>query len=143
MRKNIENITIVAWITSLVATLGSLYFSEIRLFEPCTLCWYQRILMYPLIIILAVGIIKKDASVALYSAVLSFIGFSLSAYHYAIQKVSFLAESAPSCGRIPCSGQYLNWFGFVTIPFLALTAFVIILICSLIVLRKAKGEKSA
>ncbi|ARK32849.1 disulfide formation protein C [Halalkalibacter krulwichiae] len=140
MKKNIENIAMVAWVTSLIATLGSLYFSEVKLFEPCTLCWYQRILMYPLVIILGIGVIRKDSSAAMYSAVLSFIGFCLAGYHYAIQKISFFAETAPSCGRVPCTGQYINWFGFVTIPFLALTAFLIIFICSFVILRKAKGE---
>lgn len=142
MQKKIENITIVAWLTSLVATLGSLFFSEVRLYEPCTLCWYQRIFMYPLVLILAIGIIKKDPKSALYSSVLSFIGMCLSAYHYAIQKLDFFAEAAPACGRISCTGQYINWFGFVTIPFLALTAFVIILICSLVVLRLTKEENN-
>jgi disulfide bond formation protein DsbB len=140
MKKRLENITVVAWVTSLIATLGSLYFSEIRLYEPCALCWYQRILMYPLVLILAIGIIRKDAGVVLYSTVFSVIGIFLSGYHYAIQKTAFFAETAPSCGRVPCTGQYINWFGFVTIPFLALTAFTIIFICSLIVLRKAREE---
>ncbi|GAE34493.1 disulfide oxidoreductase [Halalkalibacter akibai] len=140
MKNKIENITIVAWVTSLIATLGSLYFSEIRLYEPCTLCWYQRILMYPLVLILAIGILRKDASVAIYSAVFSFVGFCLASYHYAIQKISFFAETAPSCGRVPCTGQYINWFGFVTIPFLALTAFAIIFVCSILIIRRMKGD---
>ncbi|WP_332629291.1 disulfide oxidoreductase [Halalkalibacter flavus] len=140
MRKQIENLTIVAWITSLIATLGSLYFSQVRMYEPCTLCWYQRIFMYPLVIILIIGIIKKDATVALYSAVLSLIGIGLSSYHYALQKIPFFTQTAPACGRVPCTGQYINWFGFVTIPFLALTAFIIIFICSLLILRLSKED---
>ncbi|MDT8859539.1 disulfide oxidoreductase [Alkalihalobacillus sp. MEB130] len=140
MNKKIENVTIFAWVTSLVATLGSLYFSQIRMYEPCTLCWYQRIVMYPLVIIFIIGILKKDASVALYSAVLSFIGISLSSYHYAIQKLAFFSQNAPACGRVPCTGQYINWFGFVTIPFLAFTAFTIIFICSLLILKLSKEE---
>jgi disulfide bond formation protein DsbB len=140
MRKQVENLTIVAWITSLIATLGSLYFSQVRMYEPCTLCWYQRIFMYPLVIILIIGIIKKDATVALYSAVLSLIGIGLSSYHYALQKIPFFTQTAPACGRVPCTGQYINWFGFVTIPFLALTAFIIIFICSLLILRLSKED---
>ncbi|MCL7748123.1 disulfide oxidoreductase [Halalkalibacter alkaliphilus] len=140
MRKQVENLTIVAWITSLIATLGSLYFSQVKMYEPCMLCWYQRIFMYPLVIILAIGIIKKDATVALYSAVLSLIGIGLSSYHYALQKIPFFTQTAPACGRVPCTGQYINWFGFVTIPFLALTAFIIIFICSLLILRLSKED---
>ncbi|MFC0561192.1 disulfide oxidoreductase [Halalkalibacter alkalisediminis] len=141
MKKTIENLTLVAWLTSLVATLGSLYFSEIRLYEPCTLCWYQRIVMYPLVLILAIGVIRKETSASFYAAILSFIGFCLSAYHYSIQKLSFFSQVAPSCGRVPCTGQYINWFGFVTIPFLALIAFSIILVCSLLVLRKSREDQ--
>ncbi|WP_332689466.1 disulfide oxidoreductase [Halalkalibacter lacteus] len=140
MNKRLENITIFAWLTSLIATFGSLYFSQIRLYEPCTLCWYQRIVMYPLVVILVIGMIKKDANVALYSAVFSFIGICLSIYHYAIQKLAFFSQAVPACGRVPCTGQYINWFGFVTIPFLALTAFVIIFISSLVILKLARGK---
>ncbi len=90
MRKKIENMTIIAWLTSLVATLGSLYFSEIRLYEPCTLCWYQRIFMYPLVMILLIGIIKKDAKVALYSAALSAVGLCIINLSLCDSKDSFL-----------------------------------------------------
>ncbi|KMK76511.1 disulfide oxidoreductase [Alkalihalobacillus pseudalcaliphilus] len=139
MTKKSENYLILSWITSFVAMLGSLYFSEIRQFIPCTLCWYQRILMYPIVLILLVGIMKKDKNVAVYSLVFSGVGFCISAYHYLIQKVSFFQESAPSCGQIPCTGQYINWFGFVTIPFLAGTAFLMIFIFSLMALKSRKG----
>ncbi|GAE27690.1 disulfide bond formation protein B [Halalkalibacter wakoensis JCM 9140] len=140
MKKQLENLAIIAWITSLVATLGSLYFSQVKMYEPCTLCWYQRIVIYPIVIIFVIGILKKDATVALYSAVFSFIGIGLSSYHYALQKIPFFTETAPACGRVPCTGQYINWFGFVTIPFLALTAFTIIFICSFMILKRLKEE---
>ncbi|KHF40925.1 disulfide oxidoreductase [Halalkalibacter okhensis] len=140
MKKQVENLSIVAWVTALVATLGSLYFSQVRMYEPCTLCWYQRIVMYPLVIIFIIGIIKKDATVALYSAVLSFIGMGLSSYHYMLQKVPVFTQSAPACGRVPCTGAYINWFGFVTIPFLAMTAFIIIFVCSLFMLKLTKED---
>ncbi|WP_100407295.1 disulfide oxidoreductase [Bacillus solitudinis] len=138
--KKIENLLVFAWLTSLIATLGSLYFSQIRMFEPCTLCWYQRILMYPLVIVILIGIIQKDAKVALYSLVFSLVGFLLSTYHYALQNLSFLSETAPACGRVPCTGQYINWLGFITIPFLAGTAFLFIFICSLLVFKIKKEE---
>lgn len=135
MNKKMENRLVFAWLTALIAMLGSLYFSQIKQFEPCTLCWYQRIVMYPLVVIILLGIFFKDQKVALYSAALSMIGFCISVYHYALQKITFFASSAPSCGRIPCSGQYINWFGFITIPFLAGLAFLIIFVCSLSVIR--------
>jgi len=121
--------------------LGSLYFSEIRDYEPCELCWYQRILMYPIVLITTIAYIQKNARIALTTAVFACIGGSISLYHYGLQKLSFLAEAAPACGRVPCTGMYINWLGFITIPFLALTAFIIIAITSFYLLKTSKGEK--
>ena len=139
--KTKENILFIAWATSVVATFGSLYFSEIGEYIPCTLCWYQRIIMYPFSILLAIAVVKKDFSISIYSAILSGIGILLSTYHYSLQKLTFLQDSAPSCGTVPCTGEYINWLGFITIPFLALTAFTIIFICSLIIWKNTKGNK--
>lgn len=136
-----ESLLFTAWAASVMALFGSLYFSEIRQYVPCDLCWYQRILMYPLAILLGMAVVRKDYRITVYSMVLSAIGGMLSLYHYLLQKVSFLADAAPSCGRIPCTGQYINWLGFITIPFLALTAFIIIFICSLLIWRRVKEEK--
>jgi disulfide bond formation protein DsbB len=137
--KNKESLLFTAWATSVVAMFGSLYFSEIRQFEPCVLCWYQRILMYPLVLILGIAVVKKDYKIAFYTMIFSGIGAGISFYHYLLQKVSFFADTAPTCGRVPCTGQYINWLGFITIPFLALTAFIIIFIISLLLWKK-KGE---
>ncbi|TFD91895.1 disulfide oxidoreductase [Jeotgalibacillus sp. R-1-5s-1] len=142
MTKKIENLLFLAWAASFTATVGSLYFSEIRDFVPCDMCWYQRIFMYPIVIVLGAAIIKKDAKAALYSALLSGIGGSISLYHYGIQKLDFLSESAPACGVVSCTGQYINWLGFITIPFLALTAFIIIFISSIVILKQSKGAPS-
>ncbi|WP_338753451.1 disulfide oxidoreductase [Bacillus sp. FJAT-52991] len=135
-----ENLLFTAWGTSFVAMLGSLYFSEVMKYEPCELCWYQRIFMYPIVFILGLAVVKKDVTAAKYSLLLSIIGGSISLYHYAIQKVDFLAESAPGCGRVPCTGMYIDVFGFITIPFLALTAFIIIFVTSLMII---KGKDNA
>ncbi len=135
--KTNENLLTLGWITSFIATLGSLYFSEILQYTPCDLCWFQRILMYPLVIILGVGLFKKDATAARYSLILSAIGGCISLYHYGIQKIDFLGEHSASCGIVPCTGEYINWLGFITIPFLALIAFIIIFITSLTILKKA------
>ncbi len=135
---NQENIIFFAWAVSVIATLGSLYFSEILKFEPCELCWYQRIIMYPLTVILAIAFAKKDDKVAIYMLTLSGIGIPLSLYHYLIQKVPFFTSHAPACGQVPCTGQYINWFGFITIPFLALVAFILIFSASIIMLNRLK-----
>ena len=135
--KKIENLLSIGWVASFIATLGSLYFSEFLDYIPCELCWYQRIFMYPLVIILGIGAIKKDASIALYSLILSGIGGCISIYHYSIQKIDFLGDHSISCGIVPCTGEYINWLGFITIPFLALIAFIIIFVTSLLILKKA------
>lgn len=83
----------------------------------------------------------KNAKIALTTAVFSCIGAATSLYHYSIQKLDFLQESSPSCGRVPCTGEYINWLGFITIPFLALTAFVIIAATSFYMLKVLKEEK--
>ncbi|WP_341300391.1 disulfide oxidoreductase [Lysinibacillus sp. FSL H8-0500] len=138
MSKKEENSLLFIWIVSVIATLGSLYFSEIRHYEPCKLCWIQRIFMYPIVIIVTIAFIQKNARIAVTTAVFSVIGGCISLYHYGIQKLSFLAENAPSCGAISCTGQYINWLGFITIPFLALTAFLLIAGASFYLIKATK-----
>ena len=135
-----ESYLFAAWATSIIAMFGSLYFSEIRQYEPCLLCWYQRILMYPFALILGIAVVKKDYKITFYTMIMSAVGGLISLYHYSLQKVPFMADNAVTCGRVPCTGQYINWLGFITIPFLALTAFIIIFSLSLVVWKKSKEE---
>lgn len=135
--KKLEYVLFIAWATSFVATSGSLFLSEIMKYEPCTLCWYQRIFMYPLVILLGIGIVKKDYKISIYSLIISSIGICISIYHYLIQKVPSLSENS-TCGRVPCTGDFLDWFGFITIPLLCLIAFLIIIICSSILIKVNK-----
>lgn len=130
----------IAWVISLTATLGSLYFSEIREFVPCELCWIQRIFMYPLTILLGIAAFTSDVRMRLYVLPLTLIGGTISLYHYLVQKVPGFADIKPCVQGVPCNIQYINWFGFVTIPFLAFTAFTlmsIVLIALHIKLKKA------
>lgn len=138
MSKRIENSLLFIWIVSTVATLGSLYFSEIKQYEPCLLCWYQRIFMYPIVIISLIAYLQKNVRIAVTTATFACIGGAISLYHYGIQKVDFLMDSAPACGRVPCTGDYINWLGFITIPFLALTAFILIAGTSFYLLKISK-----
>lgn len=143
MKKNDkrENLLFLAFATALIAMFGSLYFSEIRQYEPCELCWYQRIVMYPFVVLLGIATVKKDYGISFYAMILSAVGGMISLYHYGLQKVAFLADTAPACGRIPCTGQYINWLGFISIPFLALIAFIIVFVCSFLVWKQTKEEK--
>jgi disulfide bond formation protein DsbB len=115
-----------AWIVSVAATLGSLFLSEVMKFIPCELCWFQRIFMYPLVILLGLACYRGDRAIARYALPLSVTGGLISLYHYGEQKIPGLAKILPCTAGVPCNQDYLNWFGFVTIPLLALIAFVLI-----------------
>lgn len=128
-----------AWLVSVIATLGSLYFSEIKGFIPCDLCWFQRIFMYPLVVILGIGTFQSDISVKKFVLPLSQVGGLISIFHYLEQKVPGFGGIRPCVSGVPCSAEYINWFGFVTIPFLALTAFTLISISMIyLFLKKSK-----
>ncbi len=117
----------IALLAAMLATGGSLFFSEVLRWIPCELCWYQRILMYPLIVILFVGIWRDDRQVHWYALPLSLSGIAVSLYHYLM--VMLIIPPAPCAGAVPCAFDYINIPGalsFVKIPFLALVAFVII-----------------
>ncbi|ASA96718.1 MULTISPECIES: disulfide oxidoreductase [Anoxybacillus] len=136
-----ENYLLAAWSVALVATLGSLYFSEVLKFIPCELCWYQRIFMYPQVFLLGMAFVRKQFIIARYTLMLSIIGGTISLYHYFIQKVPFFRNTAPSCSIVPCTGDYLNWLGFITIPLLALIAFISISVISYRVIQMEKEGK--
>jgi disulfide bond formation protein DsbB len=117
----------LAFLVAVTATLGSLYYSEIRHFLPCTLCWYQRILMYPLVIIILVGIVERDRLLPAFVLPFSIIGMFVSGYHYLVEWG--ITESPTACSAtIPCSYRWVNYFGFISIPLMAFTAFVLITI---------------
>ncbi|MDQ0165114.1 disulfide oxidoreductase [Bacillus horti] len=118
----------LSWMIATIATSGSLFFSEVMRFTPCNLCWYQRILMYPLAIILLIATVKQDRRISSYVLPFSGIGMLMSFYHYLLEKTDLFPSSDAACGLVPCTTEYINWFGFVTIPFLALVAFTLITI---------------
>jgi len=109
------------------ATLGSLYLSEIAHLIPCRLCWYQRIAMYPLAVILPLAAFRRDAGARLYVVVLATIGAAVATYHRLMQ--SFPSLDTGSCSAVgpSCSSPLIHMYGFVTIPYMALSAFVLIL----------------
>ena len=121
-----QNGMYISWLIAMVATLGSLYFSEISQFLPCKLCWYQRILMYPLAVILGIAAVRKDFQQVIYVIPLSIWGLGIAIYHVLMQKTNWFQEAASSCGPIPCDVDYINWFGFITIPVLSAIAFLLI-----------------
>lgn len=129
---------LLSWLAAVIATLGSLYLSEVLHFIPCTLCWYQRIFMYPLAIILGVAFYRNDKDIYRYTIPLSIIGMMISGYHILLQKVPYLQQFEMCKTGVPCSKDYLNLLGFITIPMMALTAFTMITICLAILARSRK-----
>lgn len=121
----------VAWVQAVVATTGSLFFSEVLRLTPCILCWYQRVLMYPLVIILAVGIILRDEKLRLYVLPLSLAGLAVATYHNLLY-YGVLPEAMTQCSLgVSCTERQLELFGFVTIPLMSLTAFTVITVAML------------
>lgn len=128
----------IAWGIALIGTLGSLYFSEIMGFAPCVLCWYQRIALYPLVLLLPIGILRQDKNVFYYAFPLTLFGFFVSFYQVLLQYNVISEKLAPCTLGVSCTTKYINWFGFVTIPLLSFIAFLCILV--LLVLGKKKYD---
>ncbi len=116
----------LAWLIATLATLGALFMSEIMGLAPCVLCWYQRIFMFPLVIILALGLFPFDPKVLRYALPLSAIGLVIAAFHILLVWGIVPEALAPCRQGIPCKTVQIEWFGFVTIPLLSFLAFLTI-----------------
>lgn len=122
---------------ALISMLGSLYFSEIQKLEPCSLCWFQRIFIYPLVLIYPIAYIrKKYTKIYNYTLPMTIIGALISLYQYLTQMIPSLFSGGGTCTGLSCSVFYLYEFGFVTIPFMALMAFISINLIQIIELKK-------
>lgn len=127
-----------AFAQSFSASLGSLVFSEVYGFPPCVLCWYQRIFMYPIVFIIIVGILFKDKAMPYYVLALSLTGMAIAFYHNLLY-YGFVPESASSCQLgVSCTSKYIEYLGFITIPFLSLTAFTFISLLMLLLVKSYK-----
>lgn len=123
---------------ALVATFGSLYFSEVRHYVPCNLCWYQRILMYPLVVVIAVGLLRRDINLPYFVLPLSLLGQGIATYHYLLEKTNIFPAPLTCQAGVPCTTPWINWFGFITIPFLAMSGFFLITVFSLIAMTSGE-----
>ena len=116
-----------AWLIASVSTLGALFFGEVMQLPPCVLCWYQRIFMFPLVVILPLGLFPFDRNVVRYALPLAGIGFMFAVFHLLLV-AGVIPESIKPCTQgVPCSETVIEWFGFVTIPLLSALAFLTIL----------------
>jgi disulfide bond formation protein DsbB len=113
----------LAFVVALLATSGSLYYSEIAKFQPCELCWFQRIFIYPQVILLGIAWLKKEKYILDYSLTMIAIGIVISLYH---NYIYYTAQPSGFCSIVaPCTQQYIVGLGYITIPLLALTSLVL------------------
>jgi disulfide bond formation protein DsbB len=128
------------WVVSLVATLGSLFFSEVMRLPPCVLCWYQRIAMYPLVPLTTVALLRRDDGVRPFLWPFVASGLAISIYHNLLY-YHLLPESITPCAQgVSCTERQIEWLGFITIPLLALTAFVVAALCLVWLYAQARNR---
>ena len=129
--KPFEALPYAAWIVALVATVGSLFFSEVMNLPPCVLCWYQRIAMYPLVFVIGAGIVMRDRRVKFYALPLALAGLAVAVYHNLLY-YGLIPDSITPCTQgVSCTSVQIEWLGFITIPLMALAAFVLVSLCLL------------
>lgn len=126
----------ICWLIVCLATLGSLFFSEIMKFPPCDLCWYQRIFIYPLAIIIPMGLFPLDRTIVKVSLPLVFTGWSIALYQNLLY-YGIIPESIKPCSQgVSCTEEYINIFGIFSIPMLSLMAFSITGILMVVIMRR-------
>ena len=128
-----------AWLVASASTLGALFLGEVMQLPTCVLCWYQRIFMFPLALILPIGMFPLDRKVVRYALPLAMLGWLFAIFHLLLI-AGIVPESIKPCTQgVPCSEKVIEWFGFVTIPLLSATAFSAII--ALLVLTYLRSPK--
>ena len=118
----------LAWVIAAVTTVGSLYYSKVQGYPPCELCWYQRIAVYPFTVILAIAAWRRDAAIRIYAIPVLAIGAVIAGYNHWIQAYPPESGSAFCTADTPCTARYVWEFGFVSLPFMALSACVFMIV---------------
>ncbi len=130
------NLLFLCWLVAGISTTGSLFFSYVMEFAPCVLCWYQRIFLFPLVLILAVGLFPLDKKVVKYALPLAAAGWLTAAYHNLLY-AGIIPESIQPCSQgVSCTEEYINLFGFLSIPVLSLLSFTTIITLLFIFYRR-------
>jgi disulfide bond formation protein DsbB len=136
MKTSPWTLVFAAWLIAAIATAGALFMSEVMGLTPCVLCWYQRIFMFPLVLVLAAGLFPLDARVVRYALPLAVLGLFVAAFHVLLT-AGYLPEHLSPCTQgVPCGTAQVRWFGFVTIPLLSLVAFLSV--CALLIATALK-----
>jgi disulfide bond formation protein DsbB len=137
---------LLAWIVAIVTTAGSLYYSEHAGFVPCELCWYQRIVMYPLVIVLGLAWLRRDQKVWITALPFVVIGAPLSLYHWLVERVPAFAESSSCSITVPCSSPWFEKLGFVTLAWMAMSSFLfigVLMVCVAVGGRAGRAHRCA
>jgi disulfide bond formation protein DsbB len=134
---------LLAWIVAIVTTLGSLYYSLHAGFIPCELCWYQRIAMYPLVVVLGVGWLRRDGKAWVTALPFVVVGAPLSLYHWLVERVPSFAESSSCSAFAPCTTPYFEKLGFVTLAWMCLSSFLLIgtMLALFVTAQRAQGAR--
>jgi disulfide bond formation protein DsbB len=130
----------ISFLISVLALAGSLFFSEVMKLPPCVLCWYQRIFMYPLVLVFFIGLTKTGAECFRYAIGLIFIGLSIALYHNLLYYGVIPDSITPCTQGVSCTSKQLEWLGFITIPLLSFVAFSTLAILSVFGLKKNSNE---
>lgn len=117
-----------AWLVASSSALGALYLGEVMGLLPCTLCWWQRIAMFPLVLILPAGMFPLDPRVVRYALPLAVAGWGVALFHVLLVEGVIPERIQPCVQGVPCKEVQIEWFGFVTIPVLSLAAFSLIIV---------------
>ena len=139
----IEHLVYGAWAIALLATGGSWILSEVMHLAPCILCWVQRVFMYPLAIIMPVGILRRDPDLPYYVLPLSLAGTVVAFYHTLLQWGIIPEAAAPCVNGVSCAEKQIELFGFATIPFGSFLCFLAISIVMGLALRRELQARQA
>ncbi len=136
-RSNINwTVLFLCWLVASLSTTGSIFFSSVMEFTPCLLCWYQRISLFPLVLILGAGLVSFDRSVVKYSLPLAAAGWLVALYHTLLYSGIIPDNIQPCTQGVSCTEKYIDLFGFITIPMLSLLSFTTIIALLLILKRR-------
>lgn len=132
---------LAAWVIAAGSALGSIFFSHVMAFAPCVLCWYQRICLFPLVVILARGLFPFDPKAVKYALPLAVLGWGVALYHNLLY-TGFISKDLQPCTQgVSCTEEYIEFFGFVSIPLLSLFCFTLIAALLLILKKRTKSNE--
>jgi len=137
-----DNLIKIAFVLASISVMGSLYFSEVLGYAPCNLCWWQRIFMYPLVILLGIGIVKKDKNIVYYALPLAIIGSLIALYHNLLYYEIIVRNTISCVPGVSCTEKYITLFGFLSIPLMSLISFILITICLILSMKNNKEAAS-